>query len=51
MIYCFMYLPLLVGKRTSDGGNVNHSVSMPIILIKVEAGQMLSSSYKLIKIS
>ena len=28
-------------KRTSDGGNGNHSVSMPIILIKIKVYQML----------
>ena len=31
--------------RTSDGGNGNHSVSLPIILIKIKVGQMLPSSY------
>ena len=33
------------GKRTSDGGNGNHSVSLPIILIKIKVDQMLPSSY------
>ena len=28
-------------KRTSDGGNGNHSVSLPIVLIKIKVGQML----------
>ena len=28
--------------RTSDGGNGNHSVSQPIILIKIKVGQMCS---------
>ena len=32
-------------KRTSDGGNGNHSVSLPIILIKIKVDQMLPSSY------
>ena len=31
--------------RTSDGGNGNHSVSLPIILIKIQVNQMLPSSY------
>ena len=31
--------------RTSDGGNGNPSVSLPIILIKVKVDQMLPSSY------
>ena len=31
--------------RTSDGGNGNHSVSLPIILIKIKVDQMLTSSY------
>ena len=31
---------------TSDGGNGNHSVSLPIILIKkIKVDQMLPSSY------
>ena len=34
-----------VMKRTSDGGNGNHSVSLPIILIKIKVDQMLPSSY------
>ena len=33
--------------RTSDGGNGNHSVSLPIILIKFKVNQMIPSSYKL----
>ena len=32
-------------ERTSDGGNWNHSVSLPIILIKIKVDQMLPSSY------
>ena len=32
-------------QRTSDGGNGNHSVSLPIILIKIKVDQMLLSSY------
>ena len=31
--------------RTSDGGNGNHSVSLPIILKKIKVNQMLVSSY------
>ena len=31
--------------RTSDGGNGNHSVSLPIILIKIKVDQKLPSSY------
>ena len=31
--------------RTSDSGNGNHSVSLPINLIKVKVDQMLSPSY------
>ena len=30
---------------TSDGGNGNHSVSLPIILIKIKVDQMHPSSY------
>ena len=32
-------------QRTSDGGNGNHSVSLPIILIKNKVDQMLPSLY------
>ena len=32
-------------QRTSDGGYGNHSVSLPIILIKIKVDQMLPSSY------
>ena len=31
--------------RTSDGGNVNHSVLVPIILVEIKVYQMLPSSY------
>ena len=31
--------------RTSDGGNGNHSVLLPTILIKIKVNQMLPSSY------
>ena len=31
--------------RTSEGGNGNHRVSLPINLIKIEVNQMLPSSY------
>ena len=34
-----------IDRRTSDGGNGNHSVSLPIILIKIKVDQMLPSSY------
>ena len=50
-----MYLSLFRGKvayllnlillRTSDGGNGNHSVSLPIILIKIKVDQKLQSAY------
>ena len=32
-------------KRTSDRGDGNHSVSLPVILIKIKVDQMLPSSY------
>ena len=32
--------------RTFDGGNGNHSVSLPIIFIKIKVDQMLPSLYK-----
>ena len=35
----------IIKVRTSDGGNGNHSVSLPIILIKIKVDQMLPSSY------
>ena len=35
----------MVWERTSDGGNGNHSVSLPIILMKIKVDQMLPSSY------
>ena len=31
--------------RTSDGGNGNHSVSLPTILKKIKVDKMLPSSY------
>ena len=31
--------------RTSDGGNGNHSVSLPIFLITIIVDQMLSASH------
>ena len=34
-----------MNERTSDGGNGNHSVSLPINLIKIKVDQMLPSSY------
>ena len=30
---------------TSDGGNGNHSVSLPIVLIKIKVDQMLPPTY------
>ena len=38
-------IPVTIWQRTSDGGNGNHSVSLPIILIKVKVNQMLPFSY------
>ena len=35
----------IIDPRTSDGGNGNHSVSLPIILIEIKVNQMLPSSY------
>ena len=35
----------IMRSRTSDDGNGNHSVSLRIILIKIEVDQMLTSSY------
>ena len=32
-------------ERTSDGGNGNHSVSLPTILKKIKVDEMLPSSY------
>ena len=32
-------------KRSSDGGNGSHNVSLPIILKKKKVNQMSSSSY------
>ena len=32
-------------RRTSDGGNGNHSVLLPIILIKIKVNKMVPSSY------
>ena len=41
-------MPQSNNQRTSDGGNGNHSVSLPIILIKIQVNQMLPSFiYKL----
>ena len=40
----FDWQPLKI-QRTSDGGNGNLSVSLPIILIKIKVDQMLPSSY------
>ena len=35
----------VIVERISDGGNGNHSVSLPIILIKIKVDQILPSSY------
>ena len=35
----------IVIERTSDGGNGNHSVSLPIILLKNKVDQKFPSSY------
>ena len=43
--YCLAIYIFLVEIRTSDGGNGNHSVSLPIILIKNEVDQKFPSSY------
>ena len=37
--------PVPANKMTSDGGNGNRSVWLPIILIKIKVDQMLASSY------
>ena len=34
-----------ITERTSDGGNGNHSVSLPIIFLKIKVDHMLPSSY------
>ena len=36
---------IVIQQRTSDGGNGNYSVSLPIILIKIKVDQMLPSSH------
>ena len=41
----FVWFSSKYAGRTSDGGNGNHSVSLPIILIKMKVDQMLPSSY------
>ena len=39
-------LLMVIGvSRTSDGGNGNQSVSLPIILLKIKVDQMILSSY------
>ena len=38
-------------EKTSDGCNGNHSVSLPIILIKIKVDQMLPSSYMIYKLA
>ena len=42
-VYCHVN-GLYTNKRTSDGGNGNHSVLLPIILIKNKVDQMFPSS-------
>ena len=32
-------------EKTSNGGNGNHSISLPIILIKIKVDQIIPSSY------
>ena len=44
LIHAFFSFAVFLLQRTSDGGNGNHSVSLPIILIKIKVGQMLPSS-------
>ena len=41
----YMLIVMYILQRTSDGGNGNHSVSLPMILIKNKIHQMLPSSY------
>ena len=38
-------IKFIIAVRTSDGGNGNYNVSLPIILIKIKVDQMLQSSY------
>ena len=40
-----LYYLMKESQRTSDGGNGNHSVSLPIILMKIKVDLMLPSSY------
>ena len=42
------YWLCVCGRRTSDGGYGNHSVSLPIILIKNKVDQMIPSSVRII---
>ena len=44
-MYKLPFALLVKMQRTSDGGNGNLSVSLPIILIKIKVDQMLPSSY------
>ena len=37
---------VLTKPRTTDGGNGNHSVSLPISFVKIKVDQMLPSSYR-----
>ena len=43
--YAAFHLCLNCLQRTSDGGNGNHSVSLPIISIKIKVDLMLPYSY------
>ena len=43
--FCQREIIFIFLQRTSDGGNGNHSVSLPIILIEIKVDQMLPSSY------
>ena len=41
----FCHFAIYFNQRTSDVGNGDHSVSLPIILIKMKVDQMLPSTY------
>ena len=45
LVFLMHQLFAAIVVRTSDGGNGNHSVSLPIILIKIKVDQMFPSSY------
>ena len=44
-IQVLFYKFITISQRTSDGGNGNHSVSLPITLLKNKVDQMLPSVY------